>query len=90
MQPKGKNFKHTTETTEAGYSRLYQERALFKTLVRKTKRGYARMLTEKIDESKPARQLSNLVKGVDTSLTGKPKKLVDLTDEEGHQFVELW
>lgn len=74
--------------TDINYVRLKKERARFKREVRRTKRKYVREMTEKIDVATPARQLWNIVKGIDTALAGNHKKGIELTHEEGRKFMD--
>ncbi|XP_065074257.1 uncharacterized protein LOC135698255 [Ochlerotatus camptorhynchus] len=78
---------YNRQKTTLNFIRLKKERALFKKEVRKTKRRHVRELTEKIDESTPPRQLWNLVKGIDTALTGNHRKSAEITREEGINFM---
>lgn len=68
--------------TRTNFIALQKERAKLKREVRRTKRQHVRELTEKIDGSTPARQLWNLLKGIDTSIAGKHKKNIEMSREE--------
>ncbi|XP_065077036.1 uncharacterized protein LOC135700442 [Ochlerotatus camptorhynchus] len=52
---------------------MQKARAVFKKLVRKEKRKYVHELQEKIEESTPPKQIWNIIRGLDTALTGSKK-----------------
>lgn len=81
---------YNIDKTRTNYLALQRERAAFKKEVRKTKRVYVREMMEKVDEATPARQLWNLVKGIDTALSGKHRKRLEIPLEEGKQFMNYY
>ncbi|XP_065090553.1 uncharacterized protein LOC135711613 [Ochlerotatus camptorhynchus] len=53
--------------------KMQKARAVFKRTVRKEKRKHDTELKEKIDESTPAKQICNIIRGLDTALTGNKR-----------------
>lgn len=53
--------------------KFQKARAVFKRIVRKAKRKHDFEMKENINESTPAKQIWNIIRGLDTSLTGNKK-----------------
>lgn len=52
---------------------LQKTRAIFKRMVRKEKRRYEREMKEKIDEQTPPKQIWNIIRGLNSALTGSKR-----------------
>ncbi|XP_055594461.1 uncharacterized protein LOC129745417 isoform X1 [Uranotaenia lowii] len=69
--------------SQTNYIRLQKIRAEFKKIVRRTKRKYVQELMELVDETTPSRQLWNIIKGIDSALMGKNRKISEMEFDEG-------
>ncbi|KAL9695711.1 hypothetical protein quinque_014996 [Culex quinquefasciatus] len=76
--------------SRSNYILLQKERAIFKGHARRAKREYNLELSEKIDEGTPARQLWNIVRGIDTALTDNCRKRTSISLEKGKQFMSYY
>ncbi|XP_058811031.1 uncharacterized protein LOC131675919 [Topomyia yanbarensis] len=81
---------YNVNKNQQNYIVLQRSRAQFKKEVRKEKRKYIGELSEKIDEATPSRHLWNIVKGIDTSLSGEYKTRTEITLEKGTEFMEYY
>lgn len=81
---------YNVRKTRTSYIELQKVRAKFKKAVRSAKRADVLELTEKIDESTPARQLWNIVKGIDTALSGGSRKKSVMERAKGEEFMEFY
>ncbi|XP_058827461.1 uncharacterized protein LOC131687396 [Topomyia yanbarensis] len=59
-------------------------------MVRREKRLYVANLILKVDEATPSRQLWNIIKGIDTSLSGTARKTTLMTHTKGEEFMNYY
>ncbi|XP_065095792.1 uncharacterized protein LOC135717590 [Ochlerotatus camptorhynchus] len=81
---------YNRDRSRTNFIELQRRRAMFKKALRKENRAYVKELKEKIDENSPARQLWNIVKGVDTGLSGGKKKVIVASRELGRELMDYF
>lgn len=79
--------KYNANKTRTNYIQVQKTRAEFKREVRRVRRRYIADLTDKIDETTPSKHLWNIIKGIDTSLSGSPSRAGVLTLTKGKEFM---
>ncbi|KAL9694447.1 hypothetical protein quinque_013732 [Culex quinquefasciatus] len=77
---------YNANKTRTNYIQVQKTRAEFKREVRRVRRRYIADLTDKIDETTPSKHLWNIIKGIDTSLSGSPSRAGVLTLTKGRNL----
>lgn len=67
-----------------------KKRAIYKREARKEKRRYTTELSRNIDENTPAKHMWNIVKGIDTALSGESRRNISLSTEKGQEFMDFY